>query len=170
MSIREELYQEIGDTKVEFHKLFNSILTKTYNLPSDNPAWTVGEVLYHTSIAPKMLSRDVKMITGQSWVYRLIPIIMPKQLFHWLNKILTQYGTRNASPEFLALEYDNAHQATLKALTEVNETDFNKHIQYPGWDPLLSGEVTRERLFRYIKVHFDSHANQLRQIVDGIDI
>jgi hypothetical protein len=33
------------------------------------------------------------------------------------------------------------------------------------WDPFLSGEVTIEKLFHYVKAHFDSHAEQLKRQV-----
>ena len=66
MSTREELRQEIETTKIEFHELFDSVPVEAYNLPSDNPAWTISQVLYHMSIAPRMLGKDVKMIKNQS--------------------------------------------------------------------------------------------------------
>ena len=167
MSIREELYTEINATKDAFHKLLERVPVEAYNLPSGNSAWTVSEVLYHMSIAPRMLGKDVKMITGQNWIYRLIPIIMPKKVFDWLNKNLTRYGARNSTPEFLAKEYDKAHKATIDALAEVDDADFEKKLYYPDWDPLLSGEVTLERLFHYVRVHFDSHVEQILEIVEG---
>lgn len=166
MSTRAELRQEIEETRAAFHELLDSIPEEAFDLPSDNPAWTIGEVLYHMSLAPRLLSRDVDMITGQSWIYHLIPVIVPQAAFDWLNKQLTRFGARNVSREFLAQEYDRAHESTLRALSEVDESDFDKHVQYPGWDPLLSGEVTVERLFHYVKAHFDSHADQIRRIVD----
>jgi hypothetical protein len=60
MSTREELRQEIEATKIESHKLLNSVPVEAYDLPSDNPAWTIGEVLYHMSIAPRMLAKMSK--------------------------------------------------------------------------------------------------------------
>ncbi len=165
MSIREELFTEINSTRDDFHKLLASIPCETYHLPSDNPAWTVSEVLYHMSIAPRMLGRDVKMITGQNWLYRLVPILLPKKAFDWMNKNLTKYGARHATPDFLAKEYDKGHEATLAALAEVADADFEKKLYYPDWDPLLSGEVTLERLFHYVRLHFDAHATQLWEIV-----
>jgi len=83
------------------------------------------------------------MITTQNWMYKIIPVIIPKQLFEWVNKNLTKYGARNLSREFLTAEYDKAHLPTIKALDEVKETDFDKKLNYPDWDPLLSGEVNR---------------------------
>lgn len=161
MTMRESLRQEIEATRTSFHELLNSIPDEAFSLPSENPAWTIGEVLYHMSIAPRMLGTDVKMILNQNWFYRLIPAIIPKRLFDWLNKILTKIGARNLTREFLASEYDKAHLATLKALDEVKEAYFEKKLNYPDWDPLLSGEVTLERLFHYIKLHFEAHAEQI---------
>jgi hypothetical protein len=106
------------------------------------------------------------MIKNQSWLFHLIPIIMPKRLFDWMNKEMTRFGARNPSPEFLVQEYDKAHISALKALAEVDDDKFSKKVDYPDWDPLLSGEVTLERLFHYIKTHFDLHAGQIRRIVD----
>ena len=93
MTIREELYQEINATRDDYVQLLKSILENVYPLPTDNPAWNIGQVLYHMSIAPRTLSRDVKMILRQNWLYRLIPIVVPKKLFDWLNKPLSIWST-----------------------------------------------------------------------------
>jgi hypothetical protein len=36
---------------------------------------------------------------------------------------------------------------------------------YPGYDPILSGDVTVEGLYHYIKLHFEEHAGQIRKIL-----
>ena len=66
------------------------------------------------------------------------------------------------SRRFLADEYDKGNAATLKALEAVAEEDFAKSLQYPDIDPLLTGEVTLEYLFGYVRRHFDSHATQIQ--------
>ena len=151
-------------TQQAFHLLLQEIPEDAFAWPSDNAAWTIGEVLYHMSIAPRLLGTDARMITGQNRLARLVPIIMPRRLFNWLNKVLTRYGARKLSRAFLMAEYDRAHAAALVALAAVDDADFGKHVSYPDWDPLLSGDVTLERLFRYVKVHFDAHAGQIRAI------
>ena len=168
MSIREELRQEIEETKIAFHELLAIVPDEALPMPSDNPAWNVGEVLYHMSIAPRMLGKDVSMILKHEWVYRVMPSIVPKALFDWTNKNLTKFNARHMSREFLAKEYDEAHESTIAALDSVQDSDFSKHVEYPDWDPMLSGDVTLERLFHYIKAHFDDHAGQIRDIVTKI--
>jgi hypothetical protein len=45
----------------------------------------------------------------------------------------------------------------------VSDTDFTKSARYPGWDPLLSGEVTLQELFGYVAAHFRAHEEQIRR-------
>jgi hypothetical protein len=165
MNTRERLRQEIEDTQNAFHALLEAIPDESFSLPSDNPAWTVGQVLYHMSIAPRMMVLDVQMIGGQRWIYRLIPIIVPKKVFDWLNARLTRYGARRLSRQFLSDEYDRANDAILQILDSLSEADFSRSQPYPDWDPLLSGEVSMEYLFGYIKRHFDSHKAQIQSAI-----
>ncbi len=166
MDKKELLRLEIEDTQVNFHDLLDRIPETAYSLPSQNSAWTVGEVLYHMSLAPRFLISDVRMFTSQQWIYKLLPVLMPGRLFNWLNKVLTRYGAGRLDRQFLADEYDRAHKSTLKSLEMVREENLQQIRTYPDWDPLLSGEVSLERLFHYIKVHFNSHAGQLQSILE----
>jgi hypothetical protein len=117
------------------------------------------------SIAPRFLIEDVKMISGQRWLYRLVPTLIPRSLFDWLNDRLTRFGARHLSRQFLKDEYERAHRRTLEALANTSEADLQKSLEYPDWDHLLSGTVTMERLFHYVKAHFDSHEEQIRHAV-----
>jgi hypothetical protein len=168
MTIRESLQREIEETRVRFHELLESIPDSAFAEPSGNAAWNVGEVLYNMSFAPRFLVEDVRMISGQRWIYRLIPILIPKGLFDWLNVRLTRFGARKLTRQFLMDEYDKAHRRTLVVLSNISEEEFQKSLEYPDWDPLLSGTVTTERLFHYIKAHFDSHERQIRRALEGI--
>lgn len=108
MSAHADLRQEIEATRLAFHQLLDSIPDKAFSLPSINPAWTVGQVLYHMSIAPRLMVLDVQMIGGQRRFYRWLPRLVPKRLFDWLNVHLTRYGARKLSRQFLSDEYDRA--------------------------------------------------------------
>ena len=165
MHTRDDLHQEIIATQADFHKLLAAIPDAAFSLPSDNPAWTIGEVLYHMSVAPRMMVLDVQMIGRQRWLFRLIPCIVPKQVFHWLNAHLTHLGARNLSRSFLAESYDRATTGILRVLNSLSENDLEQGITYPNWDPYLSGEVSLAYLFGYIKRHFETHAEQLQPIV-----
>lgn len=169
MSTRERLRQEIESTRAEFHRLLDSLPEEALSLPSDNPAWNIRQVLYHIAIIPRYMIVEVVMIRKQVWVYQLLPRLIPKRLFDWLNAHLTRWGARRVSRQSLANLYDRSYRASLQALDTVPEDDFGKSLNYPLWDPLLTGDVTVEYLFSYIKRHFDSHAAQIQKAIQEKD-
>jgi hypothetical protein len=126
MSIRDELHQEIEDTQDSFHKLLEKVPDEALSRPSHNPAWTIGEVLYHMSLAPGLMVADVSMITSQRKIYKLIPQLIPRALFDWANKVYTRSKGRNLSRQELADAYDQATAKILKTLEAVEEEDFNE--------------------------------------------
>ena len=161
MDTRETLREEIIETRQRFHQLLARVPDEAFELPSTAPEWTIGEVLYHMSLAPRFLTTDIKVIVRQSWLYRLVMRLVPKWLFDGLMVRLTRFGARHLSRQFLTKAYDTAHALTLAALDTVPDEDFGKSMHYPDWDPLLSGQVTLERLFHYVSLHFDWHAAQV---------
>lgn len=168
MSIKDELRAEMIETRAAYHHLLAQIPDEIFSMPSDNPAWTIGEVLFHMSLAPRFMVTDLKAILTSPWLARIFMALVPEALFHRVNERFTRYGARNLSRAFLAEQYDRAHERALKSLEALQETDFSKAVQYPGYDPLLSGVVTVERLYRYVKIHFDAHAGQIRERLSGI--
>ena len=158
MTTKAKLLQEIEETQQRFHQLLDSIPDEAFAQPSSNPAWTIGELLYHMSIAPKLMVADVEIILRRPFLLTLLPKLFPERLFHWLNARLTRYGARHLDRQFLADAYDEAHERILQTFHRLDEADLQKSVHYPDWDPLLAGDVTLAYLFGYIKRHFDSHA------------
>jgi hypothetical protein len=60
-----------------------------------------------------------------------------------------------------------AHANALAALETIRDGEWGLGREYPDWDPMLSGYVTLERLFRYLKLHFEVHQEQVRQGLAG---
>ncbi|UCE00915.1 MAG: DinB family protein [Chloroflexota bacterium] len=154
---RDKLRAEIEKTRLAYHELLGEVAETDLTKPSLNPAWNIAEVLYHMTLAPKNLPSDVRLIRRLKWVPKI-----PAGPFNRLNVYFTRRGARNATKESLAIEYDQAHQRTRKVLESVQDHEWQYSVHYPDWDPLLSGKVNLERLFRYIKRHFDSHSADIR--------
>ena len=163
MSIKEELRLELIQTCEAYHAFLAEIPEEAFSKPSDNPSWTIGEVLFHMSLAPRFMTTDLKMIISRPWLAKVFATLVPQSIFDRLNDWYTRYGARNLNRTFLAEQYGKAHRRVLKSLETVQEEDFQKSVLYPGYDPILSGEVTVERLYRYIKLHFEEHAGQIRE-------
>ena len=161
-SKKEILKQELEKTRQDYHQLLTSVPSDAFTKPTSNPAWNVSEVLYHMSIAPRYISSDVVFIKRFSWVPK-----PPGFLFHTLNNWMTKRGGRNATHEYLADQYDEAHARMMKTVETIQDDEWSKGADYPGWDPQLSGFVTLERLFRYPTEHFRHHANELLDVIGG---
>lgn len=168
MALKEELRLELIDTRKNFYALLAEIPDTAFSKPSGNPAWTIGEVLFHMSLAPRFMATDLRIILTRPRLARMFAAFVPIALFDRVNDLYTRFGARNLNRRFLQEQYDKAHQRALKALDALQESDFQTSVLYPGYDPQLSGIVTVERLFRYIKLHFDSHAGQIRDWLGGI--
>lgn len=167
MSLKEDLAQEMESTRRDFHHLLDSVPETFYHHPSDNPAWTIGEVLYHISLAPRFLTADLRMLIGQSWTAKLIGFLVPKSVFDKLNEYFTRrWASRNMTRVKLARAYDKAHENAMRALENLTQDDFTKSLEYPNYDELLTGVVSVERLYRYITVHFNVHAEQIQRMIE----
>ena len=156
--IGEQIRIELESTRGAFHGLLDEISAEDLTKPSLNPAWNITEMLYHLSLAPRNLPSDVRLIRHLKWVPKF-----PAGPFNRLNVYFTRRGARNATKKSLAEAYDQAHVRTIQALESVKDEEWKYVVDYPDWDPLLGGHVTLERLFHYIKVHFESHASDIRQ-------
>jgi hypothetical protein len=168
MSIKEELRAELIQTHKAYHDLLADVPDEAFSKHSDNPAWTIGEVLFHMSLAPRFVVTDLRMIISRPWLAKIFAVLVPIPVFNRLNEFFTRYWSRNLNRKFLAEQYDTAHRRALNSLERLQEADFEKSLTYPGYDPLLAGTVTVERLYRYMKLHFDVHAGQIRKQLSGI--
>jgi len=155
--IRDGVRAELEATRTAYHALLGSISVADWRKTSGNPAWTIGEVLFHMTLALRLLPSDVRLIRGSGWAPKL-----PASLFNWLNVAFTRWGARKLTQETVAEKYDEAHDKVLCVLETILDDEWEKGAEYPSWDPLLSGHVTLERLFHYPAIHFQSHAQQVR--------
>lgn len=163
LKTRERLKEEIDSTRIAFQSLLDSIPEEALSLPSDNPAWNNREVLYHIAAIPRHIILEALMISKQNRILGLLPRLIQKGLFDWLNARLTRLGARGMTRARLADEYEKTCKAVLHGLDSVPDGDFGKSVHYPLVDPLLAGDVTIEYLFGYIKRHFDSHSAQIEK-------
>jgi hypothetical protein len=163
LSLKDEIRLELIQTCKDYHALLAEIPDEAFSKPSDNPAWTIGEVLFHMSLAPRFMTTDLKMIISRPWTAKVFATLVSQTVFDRLNDRYTRYGARHLNRSFLAEQYNRAHTRVLKSLETLQEEDFQKSVMYPGYDPILSGDITVERLYRYIKLHFEEHAGQIRK-------
>src|SRR5258706_11078763 len=72
MRLKEDLEQELEVTRQNFHHLLDTVSEDLYLYPSDNPAWTIGDVLYHLTIGLPAIRFEIWMIRYAPWAFKLL--------------------------------------------------------------------------------------------------
>lgn len=168
MGLREELAQDLETARLGFHHLVDSVPEALYSHPSDNPAWTIGDVLYHITLGPPALQFEIWMIRYAPGLYRLVMNRFISNLFNRVNAIFTGRPKR-IHRQVLIKSYESGHAGMLSSLKRMHDEDFHRSVVYaPEFVSELAGEVSIERLFRYEKEHFESHEQEIRKILGEI--
>jgi hypothetical protein len=157
------LEQEMEETRERFLALLNSIPEADYNLPTDNPAWSVGDILYHITLGPQALALEIWMIIHARGLFQFTMRHFPSNLFNRVNARITRQGKRVTRTKLIQL-YESAHAGLIARLHQTREEDLNKSVIYPAeMEAMLAGETSVEKLFHYVKDHFEAHKNSIRK-------
>jgi len=163
MDIKEELAQEMETTLRSFHHLLDSVPDAFYNHPSSNPAWTIGDVLYHITLGPTALRFEIWMIVHARGIFQLVMNDITSNIFNRINAMFASRPKRITSQRLINA-YEAGHTGLISSLKRLDEDDLRKSIIYPkSFVPEIAGKVSVERLFHYITEHFDIHAKQIRE-------
>jgi hypothetical protein len=157
---RIALQDEIKMTREKFHRLLATIPHVALQLPSRDPAWTNGEVLYRISISPLVIKSVLKRNFG-SWSRFLLPKLVTGPLTQKSNELFIKTVARNLTPSTYAQEYEDNTALVLEMLQELSVDDLATTLTVTVDDPLLSGQVTVEQLFHYVRNYFGFHGKQI---------
>jgi len=168
MTLKEELFHELEMARLGFHHLLDSVPESFYHHPSLNPAWTVGDVLYHITLGPFALRFEIWMIRHARGLFQLGMNDMTSTIFNRVNAIFPRHPKRIAR-QSLFKAYEAGHAGIMSSLNRTRDDKFQNSIRYPEtFVRELAGEVTVERLFRYVKGHFEIHAEQIQKAIEEI--
>ena len=163
MRIKEELENDLESTRREYLHLVESVPEEFYERPSANSAWTIGDVLYHITLGPPAIRTEIWMIRHASWLVSALLNDWTAGIFNRGNALFARHPKR-ITPQTLIRDYQRGHAGLLASLRTMQDSDFYKSARYPAsFVTELAGVVTVERLFRYIKLHFEVHASQIRE-------
>jgi hypothetical protein len=161
MNLKDSLFGEIEETRRRYLQLLESIPESDYPLPTNNPAWTIGDVLYHIRLGPPAIRFEVWMVRYAPWIFGALND-STSRIFHWGNALFARHPKR-ITPQSLIKAYEAGHAGLISDLRRVKEAEFKKSVVYPeAYVSELAGVVTVERLFRYVKGHFEIHEGQIR--------
>ncbi len=159
--IKSSLAVEIEKTRERFLALLESVSESDYPLPTDNPAWTVGDTLYHITLGPRALAFEIWMIVHARGLFQFWLDHFPHRLFNKLNARFAQ-GRKRINRQALIKAYEAGHSVIRSRLRRTREEEMQKWVTYPAeLEAMLAGKVTVERLFHYVKQHVEAHERQL---------
>lgn len=168
MTLKAELAQEMENTRQDFHHLLDSVPEAFYSHPSDNPAWTIGDVLYHITLGPAALRFEIWMIRHTRWLFQIAMNDLTANIFNRVNKMFARLP-KQITRQTLSKAYEAGHAGLMSSLKRMNEDDLQKSIKYPkSFVVELAGEVSVERIFRYVREHFDIHAEQINKALEEV--
>lgn len=160
---KKELEAQLDETHSRFIELVNSIPQEHYSLPTNNPAWTVGDILFHITLGPRALALEIWLTVHMSGSYNFAMRHFPSRLFNWVNAWFGSGRSKRVSRQSLLRAYRKAHTAIKSELKRTREEDLVKSVVYPpDFVSDLKGEVSVERLFRYATGHFEEHEAAIR--------
>jgi hypothetical protein len=165
MELKEQLAQELEATRQNFHHLLDSVPESLYSHPSDNSAWTIGDVLYHITLGPPAIRFEIWMLRYAPWTFKALNNTTSK-IFNWGNALFARHP-KQITRQTLTKAYENGHAGLMSSLKRLRAEDFTRSVTYPEvFVSELAGEVSIERLFRYVSLHFDVHAEQIQRALN----
>lgn len=158
-----ELEQQLEETHERFIALVESIPETDYDLPTNNPAWKVGDILFHITLGPRALAVEIWLTIHARGAYNFAMRHFPSRLFNRINAWFGSGRSERVNRQVLLKAYGQAHAVIKSELRRAREDDLVKTAIYPlDYVSDLKGEVSVERLFRYVTGHFDEHEAALR--------
>jgi len=159
--VRLTLRAEIEITREKFHRLLVTVPEESLKLPSKDPGWTNGELLYSMCLAPMIIKTVLKQNANVKWRRPVFPKIVTGSLVQLTNEMFIRSRARHSTREAIAQEYDQTNHQILELLDGISEDGFDKQLVVYESVPLLHSQVTVEQLFHYVMKHFDVHRKQI---------
>ena len=150
---RQAFRAEIESTRTAFHDLLDSLSGDDWKKKSANPAWSVGQLMWHVSHGMGFFTQAVgycrkgKGPNPPSW------LIGPG------NVLQTRFGSRGATRQSAREKFGRATDALLSCLDGVRDDEWSKGARIYGNDYTIAST------FPEVAEHFREHE---RDILKGL--
>ncbi len=144
---KEALRAELEATRAAFHALASALSEDQWRRKSPTTAWTTGEVLVHLTWSLGYLPKEIAQARRGKGMFNY-----PKWLADPASYWLTRWSARKATPATVRQRYDAAMDAVLRALAEVQESDWERGARFYG-----EGYYTIADLLHTPAQHFAHH-------------
>jgi hypothetical protein len=148
---RAAIRAELEQVRADYHELLGSLSESDWKTKSANPAWKVGQLMWHLGFGMDFFSQAVPQCR------RGKAPNPPGFLIDPVNNLMTRFMSRGATPESVSEKYDAAHATLLALLDEIQDDEWQKGVTtYGTW-------YTVESAFHGPRVHFEEHQADILQ-------
>jgi hypothetical protein len=151
MPDRNAIRAELETTKTGFHKLLGSLQEDDWKKKSANPAWTVGQLVWHVGRGMEFFSEAV------AYCRKGNAPNPPAFLIGIGNVLQTRFGSRGATPTSAREKYDAGHARLLAALDSINDDEWTKGAR------IYQNDYTIESVFGEVDEHFREHEADIQK-------
>ncbi len=142
---REAIRAELEATRTAYRALLESLSPEDWKKKSGNPAWSVGQLMWHIPWATGYLPRVVNACRkGKGFN-------PPAWLMDPVNVLTTRLGSRGATPKSVAAKYDAVHATIIACLEGVKDSEWQLGVRSFG------EHYTIESAFHGAAGHFREH-------------
>src|SRR5215208_628334 len=149
---RDAILAELEQTRRSYHELLGSLTDVEWRRKSRNPAWSVGQLMWHLASGIKFSADGVERSKNGKGFNP------PGFLVNPMNTMMTKFGARKATKDSVAQDYDAGHQKILVALDAVGDDDWKKGAKFFGQP------MTVEDQLHSVKQHFDEHNADIQAV------
>ncbi|MEE8385293.1 MAG: DinB family protein, partial [Dehalococcoidia bacterium] len=104
---REAIRAELKTTRAAYHELLNSLSPEDWKRKSGNPAWSVGQLMWHIAWGDNFAPQAVASCK------RGRGLNPPQFIGNTVNRLITRWGARRATPQSVAEKYDASQTGIL---------------------------------------------------------
>lgn len=123
--------KRVGRDPQALRRMVESIPEADYPLPTDNPAWTVGDILYHITLGPRALALETWMTVHTPRLYNFMMRHFPSGFFNRVHAWFGRGQGKRVSRQGLLKACGKAHTAIKSSLRRTREEDLGKTTVYP---------------------------------------
>jgi hypothetical protein len=146
---KQAIREELGSTRQAYHDLLDSLSEEDWRKKSANPAWSVGQLMWHLSEGMEFFPRSVEYCRKGKGPNP------PQFLVNPGNVLLTKFRSRGATPASVREKFDGGHEKLLASLEGVRDDEWEKRSRIYG------NEYTIRSTFAEVGVHFREHEQDI---------
>jgi hypothetical protein len=166
--MKDSIRLELTAAQATFHALLDGLSEEVLQRPSNNPAWTNKQMLFHMALGFFLLPSLIPLVR----VFGRLPPSVSKAFalllnvstvpFNWMNALGPRMGARVFTRTALSKVFDWVIGRIIRRLNAIPEHELQRGMYFPyKWDPLFQEYMRLQDTLRFPIQHFNAHLQHI---------